>query len=279
MGFTAVQISPIVQNFDEETSIGRAYHGYWSNNMYALNHHFGTEQDFKDLVAELHKRDMLIMVDVVVNHMAQAFDDVLPPKIDYSKFNPFNDKKYYHPYCNVTDWNNVTDYQECWLYPTGAALADLKTESSAVSDEMNKWIKQLVSNYSIDGLRIDAAKHVNDEFLSGFVKAAGVFSFGEIMNGDPDEMCRYQTEGLLPGMPNYLEFYQLIYGFNGQSLRLVSDIHNKAASACNDTAVLGNFIENHDMPRFASRNPDMAIAKNVLTYMMLNDGIPTGKTS
>ncbi|KXX79837.1 Alpha-amylase [Madurella mycetomatis] len=207
MGFTAVHISPIVENIDHHTTVGDAYHGYWSLDNYALNNSFGTEKDFKDLAAELHKRDMPLIVDVVVNNMVQAFDNVVLPKIDYSKFNPFADKKYFHPYCNVTQWENPTDYQNCWLYPYGIALADLKTESPAVVDELSRWVKGLVVNYSIDGLRIDGSKHVNGEFLPVFVEAAGMFAFGEVLSGVTEDMCQYQTLGLLPGMPNYLEYY------------------------------------------------------------------------
>src|SRR4051794_7204444 len=86
LGFTAIQISPIVKNTEDHTAVGDAYHGYWSLDNYALNDKFGTEDDFKALVAELHKRDILLMVDVVVNHMAQGFDNVIPPKVDYAKF-------------------------------------------------------------------------------------------------------------------------------------------------------------------------------------------------
>lgn len=277
MGFTAVQISPIVKNLEEHSAVGDAYHGYWSVDNYALNDRFGTEKEFKALVAEMHKRDMLLMVDVVVNNMVQAFDNVIPPKVDFSKFNPFDDKKYFHPYCNVTEWENSTDYQNCWLYPYGVALADLKTESKEVVDELSKWIKGLVSDYKIDGLRIDAAKHVNDEFLPKFVKAAGVFAFGEVLTGETEDFCRYQTGDLLPGMPNYLEYYPLNEAFNGGSLEDVADMRNKAATGCNDTALLGSFIENHDMPRFADRNDDLALAMNAMTYILLNDGIPTGE--
>ena len=277
MGFTAVQISPVVKNLEGNTAVGDAYHGYWSVDNYALNEHFGTEDDLKALVTEMHKRDMLLMVDVVVNNMVQAFDNVVPPKVDYSKFNPFNNQKYFHPYCNVTEWENSTDYQDCWLYPYGVALADLKTESTAVVDELSKWVGELVSNYSIDGLRIDAAKHVNDAFLPKFVEASGVFAIGEVLTGVTNDMCRYQTLGLLPGMPNYLEYYPLNEAFNGGSLIDVANMRNEAATGCNDTTLLGSFIENHDMPRFANRNDDMALAKNAMTYILLNDGIPTGE--
>ncbi|KAK4145102.1 glycoside hydrolase [Dichotomopilus funicola] len=275
MGFTAIQISPVVKNMEGNTAVGEAYHGYWSLDNYALNPHFGTESDFSDLVAAVHKRDMLLMVDVVVNNMVQPFDNKVPPKIDYTKFDPFNDQKYFHPYCNVTEWENSTNYQDCWLYPYGVALADLDTESQPVVDELGRWVKGLVSNYSIDGIRIDAAKHVNDEFLPAFVKSSGVFALGEVLTGVPGDMCRYQTLNLLPGMPNYLEYYPLNAAFLGGSMTDLASMRNQAESACNDTTALGSFLENHDMPRFASQNEDIALARNAMTYILLNDGIPT----
>lgn len=276
MGFTALQISPVVENMEGETAVGEPYHGYWSQNIYAINKRFGTEKDLKNLSDELHKRGMLLMVDVVVNNMAQKFDNVIPPKVNYSKFKPFNNEDYFHEYCNVTEWNVEQNYQECWLYPYGVALADLKTESPEVSNELNEWVKELVANYSIDGLRIDAAKHVNDGFLAPFVEAAGVFAFGEVLTGVRDDMCRYQTKGLLPGMPNYLEYYPLTAAFTGGSLEDLANMRNEAASGCSDVFALGSFSENHDMPRFPSMNQDMALAKNMMTYILLTDGIPTG---
>ena len=277
MGFTAIQISPIVKNLQEHTAVGDAYHGYWSVDNYALNDRFGTKADFKNLVDEIHKRGMLLMVDVVVNNMVQAFDNVVPPKIDYTKFNPFNDKKYFHPYCNVTEWEDAKNYQNCWLYPYGVALADLATDTKPVADELNSWVKGLVSNYSIDGLRIDAAKHINDEFLPKFVEAAGVFSIGEVLTGVTEDMCRYQAKSLLQGMPNYLEYYPLTHAFTGGSFEDLASIRNEAATGCPDIFALGSFVENHDMPRFGSLNDDPALAANAMTYILLNDGIPTGK--
>lgn len=277
LGFTAVQISPIVKNIDDHTAVGDAYHGYWSVDNYALNDKFGTKEDFKALTDELKKRDILLMVDVVVNNMVQAFDNVIPPKVDFSKFNPFNDEKYFHPYCNVTDWEDPTGkgYQDCWLYPYGVALADLDTRRPDVVKEFSGWIKDLVSNYSIDGLRIDAAKHVNDEFLPVFSKAAGVFTIGEVLSGVIEDQCRYQTLNLLEGMPNYLEYYKLIDAFNGGQMTVLDEFRNKVRSGCPDVFALGSFIENHDMPRFASLNEDMAIAQNVMAYLLMTDGIPT----
>ncbi|KAK3067653.1 hypothetical protein LTR53_015351 [Teratosphaeriaceae sp. CCFEE 6253] len=43
---------------------------------------------------------------------------------------------------------------------------------------------------------------------------------------------------------------------------------------CSDTSLLGSFSENHDQPRFASLTGDMALARNLVTYTLLADGIP-----
>lgn len=276
MGFTAIQISPVVHNIENDTIVGDAYHGYWQDDLYAVNQHFGTADELQKLSDELHNRDMYFLVDVVVNNMAQAFNNTYPPPIDYSLIDPFNKEDYYHSYCNVTQWTNVTNYQDCWLYPLGVALADLDTESDTVVDMFGTWIKELVSNYTIDGIRIDAAKHVNSDFLPTFVSNSGVFALGEVLTGEVDDFCPYQADGLLPGMPNYLEYYKILEAFNGGEMSEISAVREQARDSCNDTAALGSFTENHDMPRFASYNDDMALAKNAMAYIILNDGIPLG---
>lgn len=49
---------------------------------------------------------------------------------------------------------------------------------------------------------------------------------------------------------------------------------NEVKSECADSTVLGSFSENHDNPRFASLTSDLSLAKNVITYTILADGVP-----
>src|ERR1700735_3854318 len=77
MGFSAIQISPVVQNIPNDTLYGDAYHGYWVQNLYALNDHFGSASDLKNLISEVHNRGMYIMVDVVIKNMAQAINGTM----------------------------------------------------------------------------------------------------------------------------------------------------------------------------------------------------------
>lgn len=54
-----VWISPVTYNLPGYTANGEAYHGYWQQNLYELNPHFGTAGDLKALSEALHKRGMV----------------------------------------------------------------------------------------------------------------------------------------------------------------------------------------------------------------------------
>lgn len=248
--------------------------------MYGINENFGTAGDLSHLSQALHDRGMYLMVDVVINDMAQAIDGPMPDQtIDYSVLQPFNDEKYYHEYCNITDFDNDQIAQDCWLGGgTNVALPDLDTESQEVTDMIGTWIKGLVANYSIDGLRIDAAKHVNNEFLPPFVEAAGVFTFGEVYSGVVNNVCKYQRDNLIAGLPNFPIYFPLRDAFTAGKMRALSELIADVADSCTDTSVLGTFVENHDLPRFASLVSDLALAKNAIAFTVLADGIPTSKS-
>lgn len=276
MGFTAVLISPVVKNIENDTLYGEAYHGYWPVNNYALNIHFGNADDLKALSKELHDRDMYLMVDVVINNMAQAIDGSMPQTIDYSVFDPFNEAKYFHKYCNITNYDERTNAQDCYLGATAVALPDLDTESDDVVKLSTAWIKELVANYSIDGLRIDAAKHVDDAFLPPFNEAAGVFTMGEVYTGETEDLCRYQHLGLLTGLPNFIEYFPLIRGFTAGAMQDLAAAKVYTEQSCNNTHLLATFAENQDLPRFASIAADITLAMNAMAFVILNDGIPYG---
>lgn len=273
MGFDAVWISPVTYQLQGDTEDGEAYHGYWQTDLYRLNDNFGTADDLKALSDALHSRGMYFMVDVVTNHFAWHGD---PSTVQYDTFQPFNSQSYFHPYCpiNYNDLTNTTNMEQCWEGDTMVPLVDLRTEDADVSNEFNKWISQLVSNYSIDGLRIDSVLEVDPPFWAGFQEAAGVYSVGEASAGIASLVCSFQN--YLPGVLNYGLYFQLISAFNGSSgsISALSNAISEVDNYCVDTSLLGTFSENHDQPRFAQICPDYSEAKNVITFTMLTDGIP-----
>ena len=50
MGFDAIWISPIVKNYRED------YHGFAAMDIYSINPHFGTEEEFISLITACHKK-------------------------------------------------------------------------------------------------------------------------------------------------------------------------------------------------------------------------------
>jgi alpha-amylase len=200
MGFDAIWISPVTEQIEGNSVDGTAYHGYWQTNINEVNSHFGTKDDLRNLAQEVHARGMFLMVDIVVNHFAWIGS---PDSVDYTTFTPFNSVDYFHPHCNnnYDPVENLTNVEQCWMGSNNVPLPDVRTEDSAVADLWNSWIKGLVADYSIDGLRIDSVMEVNTGFWAGFQEAAGVYSIGEVYLADADTVCSYQD--YLPGVFNY----------------------------------------------------------------------------
>ncbi|KAJ5368735.1 uncharacterized protein N7496_008495 [Penicillium cataractarum] len=271
MGFTAIWITPVTGQLTGDTGDGTAYHGYWQQDIYSLNSNYGTASDLKSLASALHDRGMYLMVDVVANHLGYAGAG---NTVDYSVFDPFNSNDYFHSYCEVTDYSNQTNVEDCWLGDTTVSLPDLNTESESVQNIWYSWVGSLVSNYSIDGLRIDTVKHVQKDFWSDYNKAAGVYCVGEVFDGDASYTCPYQE--VMDGLLNYPMYYPLLRAFQSTS-GSISDLYNMintVKSTCSDSTLLGTFVENHDNPRFASYTDDMSLAKNAAAFTIMADGIP-----
>jgi len=72
LGVTALWISPVVKNTEEDAGFA-SYHGYWTQDFLRPNAHFGDLAKLRELVDKAHERDMLVILDVVTNHMGQLF--------------------------------------------------------------------------------------------------------------------------------------------------------------------------------------------------------------
>jgi alpha-amylase len=133
---------------------------------YSLNPSFGTADDLVALSAALHARSMYLMVDVVANHMVKiplVFSESEQISVDccyyqayygegnttkYSVYSPFDNEKYFHPYCLISNYDNQTNVEDCWLGDTTVTLPDLNTTRLDVQNIWYSWVHSLVSNYS-----------------------------------------------------------------------------------------------------------------------------------
>jgi len=270
MGFDAIWISPIVANLEGNTGDGESYHGYWTQDQNTLNSHFGTASNLTALSSALHDRGMYLMIDVVVNHMAA---DTLPP--DYSTFTPFDEESDFHSFCWITDYNNQTNVEQCWLGDSSVPLADMDTEDDDVVNFFYSWISGIVNDYGADGVRIDTVKHVRKDFWPGFAEAAGVFTIGEIFDGDVNYVSPY-TE-VIDAVLDYPTYYQLTYAFestSGSLSNLASVVQSAQSTYSNGDFMVGSFLENQDNPRFQSIQTDQALVSNAMSWPFIQDGVP-----
>ncbi|KAF2023956.1 glycoside hydrolase [Setomelanomma holmii] len=255
LGFDAIWITPVVAN-----SAG-GYHGYWAQDLYSVNSNYGTAADLKSLVSTAHTKGIYVMVDVVANHMGFA-------NIADNRPVPLNQASSYHTDCDI-DYNNQTSVEVCRI----ANLPDIDQTASNVTAVLNTWISWLVKEYSFDGVRIDTVKHVSKDFWPGFSSAAGVYTIGEVFDGDPAYLAPYAK--LMGGLLNYAIYYPMnrFYQQTGSSQDLV-DMIDTISSSFPDPTALGTFLDNHDNPRWLNAKNDQTLLKNALAFVILSRGIP-----
>ncbi|KAI4958552.1 hypothetical protein J4E86_004156 [Alternaria arbusti] len=255
LGFDAIWITPVVSNK------AAGYHGYWAEDLYAINSNYGTAADLKSLVSTAHAKGVYVMVDVVANHMG-------PGAITNNRPSPLNQASSYHSACDI-NYSNQGSVEQCQI----AGLPDLNTQSSEIRSVMNTWVSWLVKEYSFDGVRIDTVKHVEKDFWPGFSSATGVYSIGEVFDGSPTYLAEYAK--LMPGLLNYAVYYPMnnFYQQKGSSQALV-DMMNTVSNTFPDPSALGTFLDNHDNKRWLNVKNDQTLLKNALAYVILARGIP-----
>ncbi len=186
LGVTTVWITPVYQNHEDQS-----YHGYGATDMYAVDEHFGTLEDFKALAAALHKRGMKLVLDTVPNHVGPAHVWVEDsPEPDWFHGTKGNHRAAQGDFKPLTDphapWLTQRDVTEGWFANT---LPDLNQENAAVAQYLTQnavwWLEQA----GLDGLRLDTFPYVGREFWKGFhAEIHGLYprvtTVGEVFNSD-----------------------------------------------------------------------------------------------
>lgn len=162
LGIDIIWISPVYQSPNEDN-------GYDISNYKAIMREFGTMDDFDMLLKETHKRDMKLIMDLVVNHTSDEHPWFIESRS--SKHNPYRDYYIWKPGKNDAEPNNwasifegsVWEYdkktKEYYMHIFSRKQPDLNWENSDVRHELydiiNWWL-----NKGIDGFRVDAITHI-----------------------------------------------------------------------------------------------------------------------
>lgn len=265
MGFTAIWLTPIFANEKG------GYHGYWIEDFYKVEEHFGTLDDFKRLVKEAHKRDMKVILDFVVNHTGYNH----PWLNDPAKKDWFHEKK------DIFNWANQQEVENGWLF----GLPDLAQENPEVKAYLFDAAKWWIQETDIDGYRLDTVKHVPKWFWDEFSKEVksvkkDFFLLGEVWHDDPRYVAEYGKHGIdaLIDFPFYKEA-SAIFSNVDQSLEPLYNVWERNEAFYDRPYLLGTFLDNHDTVRFTrlalqNRINPVTRLKLGLTYLFSAPGIP-----
>ena len=129
-----------------------SYHGYDVSDYYSINPDYGTMEDYRQLVEECHKRDIKLIMDLVMNHSSTEvswFEENHDWYIWNSEKNPL-----------VGPWGQNIWYprnEEYYYSVFDRNMVDLNYTNPEVTAEMKKIIAFWLES-GIDGFRLDALK-------------------------------------------------------------------------------------------------------------------------
>ncbi len=213
LGTTVIWMTPIVEQIhdgvDEGTGFSYGFHGYWTRDWSSLDPSYGTKKDLAELVEKAHSKGIRIMLDAVINHTGPvtAEDPVYPS--DWVRTSPKCTYQSYDTYINCTLVENLPDVKtesndnvalppflvEKWKkegrYDKEVAELETffkKTEfPRAPKYYIMKWLSDYITNYGIDGYRVDTAKHTKEDVWADFKKVCDL-AFAEFKTKNPKKV-------------------------------------------------------------------------------------------
>jgi glycosidase len=205
LGVTTVWLTPIVKN-----GTAQSYHGYGAVDLYSVDPHLGTMQDYQDLVQAAHKEHMKVFFDVVPNHVGPLHPWVKdPPTPDWfhgtldqhlRASSPINESFYgvldkkqppTDPLESLEDAHAPSEFNknltEGWF---AGVLPDMNTENPLVLQYLLQNSIWWAESSGLDGYRVDTVPYVPRKFWSEWHQGLRqiyprLSTIGEVFHRDP----------------------------------------------------------------------------------------------
>lgn len=267
IGCNAIYIGPLFE------SVG---HGYETTDYKKLDSRLGDNQDLKNFVKECHTKDIRVIFDGVFNHTGR----------DFFAFKDIREKResshYKDWYCNVNFGGN-NEYNDGFSYDNWGGynlLVKLNQRNPAVKDYICDVIRFWVSEFDVDGIRLDAADVLDFDFMRALRQVANevkpdFWLMGEVIHG---EYSRWVNEGTLHSVTNYHLHKALYSGNNDHNFfeiaHTVKRLYDMGGSNPNGFR-LYNFVDNHDVERIYTKLTNKAHFAPVHILLYTLPGIPS----
>lgn len=289
MGVTAIWLSPLFEQVEGLQFDFAAMHGYWTKDFKRINPRFVGKNEstslfecnvFDRLIAEMHKRGMKLILDIVCNHSSpdvnghkgELYDDGVLIADFYKDTNNW----YYHN-------GEITDWEDEWqlLYCELSGLATFNEGNPAYRNYIKSAIEQWLDR-GVDALRVDTVKHMSVWFWQEFIgdmqtHKPSVFVFGEWGFSKPwdGKSTNFANKSGMSILDFALcEGIRAALAKNSEGgFHLIQDVLNSDRLYDRATELI-TFVDNHDMPRFQSLNPDPNLLRLAVNLIMTSRGIP-----
>src|SRR5690606_33586758 len=143
-----------------------SYHGYDVTDYYAVNPDYGTMEDFQQLLEEAHRRDIRVIIDLVLNHTSSRhpwFQAASTPGSEYHDWYVWreDDPGTLGPW-GAQAWHRATNglyyYAIFW-----DQMPDLNYANPAVQEEAKKITSFWLEEVGVDGFRLDAVRYLAED--------------------------------------------------------------------------------------------------------------------
>lgn len=267
VGCNAIYIGPLFE------SVG---HGYETTDYRTLDRRLGDNDDLKEFVRTCHEKGMRVIFDGVFNHTGRdffAFKDLQKNR---------ENSQYKDWYCNVNFGGN-NEYNDGFSYDNWGGynlLVKLNQWNPQVKDYIYDVIRFWVSEFDIDGIRLDAADVLDFDFMKGMRQVANevkpdFWLMGEVIHG---EYTRWVNPETLHSVTNYNLNKALWSGCNEHNFFEIAHTVKRLydMGGCHYRNLeLYSFADNHDVERIASKIINKDHLSVIYTLMYTLPGIPS----
>ena len=266
-GFNALYIGPLFE------SVG---HGYETTDYKKLDSRLGTNEDLKAFVKECHEQGIRVIFDGVFNHTGR----------DFFAFKNLQKNREQSPYkdwyCNVNFQGN-NEYNDGFSYENWGGynlLVKLNQHNPAVRDYICDVIRYWVSEFDVDGIRLDAADVLDFEYMKALRRTANevkpdFWLMGEVIHGD---YSRWVNEGTIHSVTNYQLHKALYSGHNDHNYfeiaHTVKRLYEMGGNRP-EGLKLYNFVDNHDVERIYTKLQNKAHFTPVHILLYTLPGVPS----
>ena len=262
IGCTALYIGPLFE------SVG---HGYETTDYKKLDSRLGTNEDLKNFVAVCHEKGIKVIFDGVFNHTGRdffAFKDIQQNR---------EHSRYLNWYCNVNFGGN-NEYNDGFSYENWGGynlLVKLNQRNPEVQNYICDVIRFWVSEFDVDGIRLDAADVLDFDFMRALRRTAAevkedFWLMGEVIHGDYSRWVNGET---LHSVTNYALHKALYSGHNDHNYFEIAHTVKYLQNMGN--LDLYNFVDNHDVERIYTKLSNKAHFAPVHVLLYTLPGVPS----